>query len=85
MIANIIDRRKRRYRWKSVDVVIEATAYDNTITDSDQSEEAPEEFVLVESRNRIPLGEAITWANGSGFPVTLFIYDAGANSDPEED
>lgn len=84
MIANIIDNRKRRYRWASVDVVIEATAHDNSIADSDQAEIPLDKGGFVEERDHIPLSEAITWANKTAFPVTLFIYDAGANSDPIE-
>jgi hypothetical protein len=37
MIANIIDKRERKYRWKRVQAIIEAVWHDNACKDSDQA------------------------------------------------
>lgn len=76
MILNIKDSRKRRNRWKAVDAVIEPTWYDNTLEDADQSSSSPNESEC-ESREGISLSEAVAWAGSVGYPVTLFLYDAG--------
>ena len=79
MIWNIIDRRKRPYRWKCVNAIIEDTWHDNSVSDSD---EAPEDLsgagVIYDQRASITLTEAIRWANEQVSPVTLYIYDEGA-------
>lgn len=40
MIRNIIDRRDRSYRWKTVNAIIEAVEHDNSCADADQAPEA---------------------------------------------
>lgn len=87
MIANIRDRRKRPYRWKSVDVMIEATAYDNCVNDTDETDSPPPDWTLVDGRNDVSIAEAIAWANTVEHPVTLYIYDGGTLSEEpvEED
>ena len=85
MICNIVDKRTNAMRWKSVDVVIEATQYDNSVPNSDQVEASvPDDLVLVDTLDRVSIAEAVQWAEEVEHPVTLFIYDAGANSDPDE-
>ena len=87
MIWNIIDRRKRPHRWASVHVVVEATANDNSVEDSDK---APpyHAVIFVEERDKVSLSEAIAWASGFELPTTLYIYDdeeladEGAEEDP---
>jgi hypothetical protein len=79
VILNIIDERTKLYRWRSVDVVIEPTWHDNTCTDADQTEPQSGESDYQE-RAEISLTEAITWAMGIGYPVTLYIRDASDNS-----
>ncbi len=37
VIFNIIDRRKRQYRWKKITAIIEPTYHDNSVEDSDQT------------------------------------------------
>lgn len=73
MIANICDHRAFSHRWKSVNVVIEATWLDNGVKHSDQ---APRGDYTYADRKGISLNEAIEWANTFEEPVTLFIYDA---------
>jgi len=40
MILNIIDNRKRPYRWKRISAIIEATWHDNSCEDADIAEHA---------------------------------------------
>lgn len=84
MICNIRDRRKFPLRWKSVDAVIEATEYDNSLSDSDYVEPSvPSNWTLVDTLDQVSISEAIQWAEQTDHPVTLFIYDGGAISGPE--
>jgi hypothetical protein len=77
MIANIVDRRTRQYRWKSVNAIIEATWHDNSCEDSDRAEE-DRDGVTYDQRRAVSLKEAIDWAHAQPTEVTLFIYDDGA-------
>lgn len=72
-IVNIIDRRKRKYRFYTVNAIIEAAWHDNSCTDSDQIDDirGPD----YEEKEHIQLHEAIEWANGIDAPVTLYVYD----------
>ncbi len=82
MIANIIDRRTRKYRWKSVQAIIEAIWHDNSCEDSDQAQvgsENGDSYVLYEERDGVSVSEAVTWAQGQSCPVTLYLYDQGTN------
>lgn len=74
MLCNIVDHRKRRHRWKSVVVIVEATCQDNGVTDADQAAGDPG-TVLCEERKGLSLAEAVAWAQGFDMDVTLFIYD----------
>ena len=76
MIWNIIDNRKRRYRWKRINAIIEATWHDNPGTDSDQAESSPDDIVY-DQREGVSLADAIAWANSLPSGVTLFLYDEG--------
>jgi hypothetical protein len=78
MIANIIDKRKRRYRFLKVNAVVEATWHDNTVKDADQVLSCENGAPTYEERQNIPLSEAVTWASAFAEPVTLFLYDADA-------
>lgn len=72
-IVNIIDRRKRPYRFYTINAIIEAAWHDNACKDSDQIDDVcgPD----YDEREHIQLHEAINWANGIDAPVTLYIYD----------
>ncbi|MGY3453586.1 hypothetical protein [Bradyrhizobium sp. USDA 4353] len=77
MIFNVIDRRSRPYRWKSVNAIIEAVEHDNSCRDADQADEAPvSEVIDYEERNGLSVSEAVAWANAQRCPVTLYLYDA---------
>ena len=78
MIWNIIDRRKRQYRWNHVNVIIEATFHDNSVDDSDQAPVITNDtHVIYEQREGITVADAIKWAAEASCPVTLYIYDEG--------
>lgn len=78
MIWNIIDNRKRKYRWREVNAIVEATEHDNSCQDADQ---APESDVMMvvdyEALEAVSVEEAIKWADGQPCPVTLYLYDLG--------
>ena len=76
MIANIIDNRKRRFRWKHITAVVESSEHDNAIEDADQSECDPDAIVY-DARTGLSVADAITWANAFSCSVTLFLYDLG--------
>jgi hypothetical protein len=76
MISNIIDRRKRRYRWKQITAIIEPTYHDNSVDDSDEAEEEIDS-VVYDGRAVISVGDAIAWASSLPFAVTLYLYDLG--------
>ncbi|ESQ90778.1 hypothetical protein ABAC460_08070 [Asticcacaulis sp. AC460] len=81
MIANIIDKRTRPYRWKRIQAIIEAVWHDNACADSDQADVGTEdgEYILYDARDGISVSEAISWAHGFVCPVTLYLYDEGTN------
>ncbi|MFL6728027.1 MAG: hypothetical protein ACJ8FS_16165 [Sphingomicrobium sp.] len=76
MIWNLIDRRKRQYRWKSVNAIIEAVEHDNACEDADQ---APDDAdgILYAERASISVADAVAWANEETSAVTLYLYDEG--------
>lgn len=85
MIANIIDRRERKYRWKCVDAVIEAVWHDNNCKDSDFADPEAERDILYDQRQNVSLNESVVWASDLQEEVTLYIYDAGKlHTNPDE-
>jgi hypothetical protein len=76
MIYNVIDSRKRPYRWRKVNAIIEATSHDNSCKDADQQPPSDDDLTYDE-REGISLNEAIRWADEQSCPVTLYIYDEG--------
>ena len=62
MIWNIIDKRTRAHRWKAITAIIERVSHDNSCADSDQADEAEEEFFAYEQRAEISLADAVVWA-----------------------
>lgn len=77
MITNIIDKRERRYRWKKIAAIVEATWHDNNCDDSDFADPKPEHDLDYDERENISLGEAVDWASSLKADVTLYLYDAG--------
>ncbi|HTV27597.1 MAG TPA: hypothetical protein VMF32_07420 [Xanthobacteraceae bacterium] len=78
MITNIIDKRKRQYRFLKINAIVEAAWHDNTVRDADQAPSSENGGPLYEEREHISLSNAITWATGFAEPVTLFLYDEDA-------
>lgn len=72
MIWNIIDERKRHYRWKLVHAAIEPTWHDNRCADADQAERWNGESEYDERKN-VSVAEAVAWASQFPFPVTLYL------------
>jgi hypothetical protein len=82
MLYNIVDRRRRPYRWRTINAVIEATAHDNGVSDADTVQESTDD-VAFEQREAISLEAAVAWAAGQAGPVTLFLYDEDDGIVPE--
>ena len=74
MIWNLIDNRKRPYRWKRIIAIAEPTWHDNSGADCDQAEAVDGESDY-EERQHLSVADAIDWAHAFAFPVTLFLYD----------
>jgi len=78
VILNIIDRRRRFYRWQKVDAIIEAAWHDNTCADSDQAEVSYEQPDC-EQWPGISVAEAIARASALPSSLTLYLYDLGTD------
>jgi len=76
MIWNIIDRRKRPYRWKAITAIMEPTYHDNSVADSDQIDEIDFDMIYDE-RAKISIADAVSWVQSLPFPATLYLYDLG--------
>ncbi len=76
MLWNIVDKRKRKYRWQEINAVIEDTAHDNSCEDADQCE-VNIDAVMYEERRNILLHDVVKWAEEASGKVTLYLYDKG--------
>lgn len=74
MIWNVIDNRKRPFRWERIKAIAEPTWHDNNNTDADKAESSAGE-VDYEERELLSVADAITWAHAFPFAVTLHLYD----------
>ena len=85
MIWNIVDRRARPYRWKTVTAIVEAVDHDNSCADADQ---APLSDVMITvdyaALEAVSVQEAVAWAMGQPCPVTLYLYDEGGGVSNDE-
>ena len=85
MLWNVIDKRKRPYRWREINAIIEATEHDNSCADADQAPESdPMVTVDYQALEAVSVSEAIKWAESQSCPVTLYLYDLGAGFSDEE-
>lgn len=78
MITNVIDRRKRPYRFKKVNAVIEPTRHDNRVKDADRAprdREMDAQWLGHDEREHITVIDAVEWASGHNDDVTLYLYD----------
>ena len=53
MITNIIDRRKRPYRFLKVNAIVEAARHDNSVNDADQVPSCENDSLAYEQREHI--------------------------------
>lgn len=75
MITNVIDRRKRPYRWGKINAVIEPTAHDNSVPDSDDIRLAAPDWIGYDEREHTSVAGALEWAQKHREFVTLYLYD----------
>ncbi len=80
MIINMLDLRERPYRWKSICAVVQSATKDNVAEDSDQVKEGMGIEIDYAERNGISVRDAVLWAEGMGGMVTLYLYDADAET-----
>lgn len=73
-ILNIIDHRKRPYRFLKINAVVEPTRHDNRVKDADQAS-GRDEWIGYDEREHISLSDAMAWAATIPDEVTLFLYD----------
>ena len=89
MILNIVDGRKRRYRWKRINAIVEPVWHDNSVKDTDLAEvpttleDELSDDVVYEQLADGSIAEAIAWANAFKCQVTLHLYDDGEGILPE--
>lgn len=74
VIVNIIDKRSRQRRWKTVMAIVEPAWHDNKLPDSDQVELESRDFSYDE-RKGVSVSHAIEWAQSLPYSVTLYISD----------
>lgn len=74
MLTNIIDHRKRPYRFKKVNAVIEPTRHDNKVKDADQAD-GKDAWIGYDEKEHVSIAQAIDWAESHHDAVTLYLYD----------
>ena len=80
MIGNIVDRRKRRRRFKVVNAIIEPTRHDNSVKGGDRAPrntKMDKRWIGYDEREKISVNDAIRWAWSHADFVTLYLYDKG--------
>ncbi len=76
MIWNIVDNRTRKYRWRSVNAIVEAVEHDNSCADSDQAPASdPATYVIYDALEAVSVNEAVAWGMAQPCPITLYLYD----------
>ena len=77
MLANIVDRRANQYNVE-VDVVFEPTWHDNSCENATKFLQDDDTFDVHDIPNTT-VEDAIKFANTYEFPVTVYLYDKGAD------
>lgn len=81
-VLNVIDRRKRKYRFLKVNAIIEPTWHDNSLDDSDKSHpdgvKGAMAWMGYDEKERVSVQEAFEWASKHPDDVTLYLYDEDA-------
>lgn len=78
MLANIIDRRKHRHRWRKVNAIIEPTRHDNSVKNSDRAQPhsgMDKLWIGYDEIEHISVQGAVEWATSHQDAVTLYLYD----------
>jgi hypothetical protein len=84
-ITNIIDRRKRPYRFRKINAVIEPTRHDNACKDADHAG-GTDISIGYSEREGISLSAAVEWASAAwDDEVTLYIYDEDGGLYPSDE
>lgn len=73
-LCNVIDRRKRPYRFAKINAIVEPTCHDNSVKDSDRAEPGYR-GIGYDEREHISLAAAVVWAREFAHAVTLYLYD----------
>jgi hypothetical protein len=76
MILNIIDRRKKPYKWKEITAIFEPTCHDNSVKDSDFDTQRYEGIGYHEIAN-CSLSNAMHFASQAMAGLTVYLYDLG--------
>lgn len=84
MIVNVMDLRERPYRWKSVCAVVQSASKDNVAEDADQVTQALGVEIDYAEKMGVTVREAVLWADGLGGMVTLYLYDADAETQNDD-
>ena len=75
-VLNIIDHRKRKYRFLKVNAVIEPTRHDDSCKDADKVEPLiKHEWMGYAEQEHVTVRDAIAWADRHIDDVTLYLYD----------
>lgn len=83
-IFNIIDNRKRPYRYQKVNAIIEPIWHDNSVEGADQTtHRTGHEWIGYDEREHITMFGAIRWASSHPDEVTLYIYDEDSGIYPQ--
>lgn len=78
MLTNIVDRRKRPYRFMKINAVIEPARHDNSVKDSDKakpSRKMDKAWIGYDEKEHVSLADALMWATNHKDEVTLYLYD----------
>ena len=79
MILNIIDNRKKKYRWRKITAIFEPTCHDDRCNDADitNAEESAYVGIGYHEMSECSLSEAIEFAVVSHSFLTVYLYDLG--------
>lgn len=77
MLINVIDERKRKYRFKKINAVIESAWHDNRCKDADQIKKprGGDKWIGYDEVKHTTVENAMKWAAAFELPVTLYLYD----------
>jgi hypothetical protein len=75
-ITNIVDNRKRKYRFLKINAIVEAAWHDNSCQDADLIAcPVDDDGPTYEERKHVTVEDAVAWTAAFLTPVTLYLYD----------